>query len=72
MACILFNLGALESVQGIRTDRSTPGGIKTCAKHLLLAAGLFDYLRSHIANKFVSRPTVDMTPEGLSLLTLLM
>lgn len=71
-ACILFNLGALESVRGIRTDRSSNDGIKNCAKHMMLASGLFSYLRTQISNKFTGRPTVDMTPEGLQLLSLLM
>eukprot|EP01038_Epipyxis_sp_PR26KG_P009367 gene9367-12620_t len=47
-ACCLWNLGAFESSQGSRIDRSTEDGIRTASKHFQLAAGYFDFIRENL------------------------
>jgi hypothetical protein len=47
-ACLLWNLGANESMLGAKLDRSTDEGIRGANKHFQQAASYFEYLKDNI------------------------
>lgn len=55
-ACVLFNMAAIESFLGVRTDRATPDGTKAAAKHMARAAGIFQFLKAMVGTDVEVRP----------------
>lgn len=70
--CILFNIGALQSVIAERQDVESDEGLKTAAKCLQLAAGIFKELKQTVVSAIHQEPTPDLNSETLCVLEALM
>jgi len=70
--CILFNIGALQSVIAEKQDLDSDEGLKTAAKSLQVAAGIFKELKTLVMFTSNQEPTPDLTPEVLNVLEKLM
>eukprot|EP01006_Ploeotia_vitrea_P044484 TRINITY_DN66835_c5_g1_i1.p1 TRINITY_DN66835_c5_g1~~TRINITY_DN66835_c5_g1_i1.p1 ORF type:complete len:959 (-),score=543.42 TRINITY_DN66835_c5_g1_i1:42-2918(-) len=58
-ASVLYNIGALYSLQGIRESRTDPAGIKAAFKYFQQAAGVFALLAK--SPEFASSVTLDVS-----------
>lgn len=67
-ACVMWNLAALESIRGIRMDRSTDEGIRSAAKCFQLACGILEDIRQKVLPAMGSarRPT-SLTDDGINM-----
>ena len=78
-ACLIFNLGALESLAGIKQDMKTPESLKIACQCFSRAAGYFACLERGMAQdenagstRLPGTLTSDISPEGLGMLKNLM
>ncbi|KAL9241998.1 hypothetical protein vseg_016045 [Gypsophila vaccaria] len=74
-AAVLFNLGAVYSQLGLGFDRGTVDGRKSAVHCFAFAAGVFAYLRDHVAVKAggsAGSATVDVSVECVGMLERLM
>ncbi|KAJ4458458.1 putative ALG-2 interacting protein X [Paratrimastix pyriformis] len=71
-AGVMFNLGACLSYEGVTSNRTTPDGMKAAVRLLQQAAGWFEYLRQYLHKVPLGSLTLDLSDQGLQLLTNLM
>eukprot|EP00200_Dunaliella_tertiolecta_P017215 CAMPEP_0202411634 /NCGR_PEP_ID=MMETSP1128-20130828/22377_1 /ASSEMBLY_ACC=CAM_ASM_000463 /TAXON_ID=3047 /ORGANISM="Dunaliella tertiolecta, Strain CCMP1320" /LENGTH=780 /DNA_ID=CAMNT_0049017371 /DNA_START=116 /DNA_END=2454 /DNA_ORIENTATION=- len=71
-ACVMFNLGAVISQQGLACDRTTPDGLITASKHFQEAAGLYAFIQEAEANKVDAPKPQDLSADCLSVMEKLM
>ena len=67
-ACVLFNLGALHTQIGARQDWQTENGLDASVDNFLRAASIFRF----IVDNFTNAPSMDLAPQVLEALILLM
>jgi len=67
-ACVLFNLGALYTQIGARQERYTGDGLDASVDNFLRAASIFRF----IVDNFTNAPSMDLAPQVLEALILLM
>lgn len=67
-ACILFNLGAIYTQVGAKQDRTSEKALDSAVDNFLRAAGIF----KHILEIFTNAPSMDLKPQVLDVLVLLM
>jgi hypothetical protein len=68
-ACVLFNLGACEAQIAANTNRDTAAGIEAAGRRFATAAGVFATLRDTLAGQLLGVLPLDLTAEGLTMLT---
>ena len=66
-ACILWNMGALESQLGAKIERSSEDGIKAAYKHFQQAAGYFDFILSQVLPKCAPNVLCGLSTVGLGM-----
>ena len=71
-ACILFNIGALNSWIAADQDLESGEGLQKTLKRLQISAGIFDCLKDTIEATIQQHPTSDMKIDSLGVLTELM
>lgn len=71
-ACVLFNLGSLESAVAAGGERRSDDGVKLACKHFQCAAGYFELLREIVPTQLVGTLTPDLSTAGLGLAVCLM
>jgi programmed cell death 6-interacting protein len=64
-ASILFNIGALYTLNGLNADASDGGYTKNAAKMFMFAAGVYSHLRNNVATRVGGALTSDLSQEGL-------
>lgn len=70
--CILFNIAALQSIIAEKQDADSDEGLKTAAKCLQSAAGIFKELKQIVVASIHQEPTPDLNAETLGVLEVLM
>jgi len=65
--CVLYNLAAVLSMQGMVQDRSDATGLKKACGFFQRAAGLFKHVQSMMGTEIMGPTTSDMSLEGLSM-----
>ncbi|KAL4229283.1 Rhophilin [Mactra antiquata] len=70
--CLIFNIGALMSQIAEVQNHESDEGLKTSAKYLQQAAGIFGHLKDTSLSICSQDPTPDLTPDTLNALTSLM
>ncbi|XP_053408218.1 programmed cell death 6-interacting protein-like isoform X3 [Mercenaria mercenaria] len=70
--CVLFNIGALMSQVAEVQNHESDEGLKTSAKYLQQAAGIFGHLKDTSLSVCSQDPTPDLAPDTLNALTSLM
>lgn len=69
--CVLFNIAALQSCNAATQCFTSDDGLKMAAKLFQQAAGIFSHLKS-AAPALGQEPTLDLHPDTLHVLSLLM
>ncbi len=67
MACVAFNIAALESILMTSIDRTKPEGIDAAKNGLISAAGMLCYVRDNLAGHLLGTIPLDLRPDGLTL-----
>ncbi|XP_063368295.1 programmed cell death 6-interacting protein [Cydia amplana] len=70
--CILFNIGALQSVLASQQPLDTEDSLKLATKLLQQAAGVFSHLKGSVMGAVHQEPTPDLQPDTLQALAALM
>ena len=72
--CVLYNLGALFSHQGMIQDRQDINGLKKACTFFQQSAGVFEFIRQDLieGKKVLGPTTTDLSREGLEMMQSLM
>lgn len=70
--CVLFNMGAAQSILAAQQPLDTEDSLKLAAKLLQQAAGVFDYLKANVLMAVHQEPTPDLSADTLAALSVLM
>ena len=71
-SCVLFNLGALYTLNGLNAEASNGDYAKNAAKLFMSAAGVYQHLRTNVAPRVSGALTSDLSQEGLQMIIDLM
>jgi len=63
--CILWNMGAFESMKGSQISRDNEDGIRTACRHFQQAAGIFKYIKENITRNVRGGCTPDLSEDGI-------
>ena len=66
---VLFNFGAIESHLACNQSRDTKEGIEAAGRRFCSSAGVFAHLKNEVAARLLGAIPVDLTAEGLEMLT---
>ncbi|XP_044311108.1 programmed cell death 6-interacting protein isoform X1 [Varanus komodoensis] len=70
--CVLFNCGALASQIASEQNLDNDEGLKAAAKHYQFASGAFQHVKDTVLSSLNREPTVDIAPDTVSTLSLIM
>ncbi|XP_069469289.1 programmed cell death 6-interacting protein isoform X2 [Ambystoma mexicanum] len=71
-SCVLFNIGALASQIASEQNLDNDEGLKAAAKFYQLASGAFAHLKDTVLSAVSREPTVDISPDTVGTLSLIM
>ena len=67
--CVLFNIGAFNSIVAAEQSFESDDGLQKALKKLQIAAGVFAYLKENSVAAIQRDPTPDLEPETLGILS---